>query len=76
VVKHNRRAGWLVSRERQECAERLAQDLLDGPDGQRWKVESVHSVIKRKYEEPTRSHLRWLRYREPNMKGLVYNLHR
>jgi len=76
VIPPIRRAGRLVSRERQERAERVAQARLDGLYGQRWKVETVHSVIKRKFGEQIRSRLFWLRYREPIMKGLVYNLHR
>jgi hypothetical protein len=65
-----------VSRERQERAELVAQARLDGLYGQRWKVETVHSVIKRKFGERIRSRSYWLRYREPIIKGLVYNLHR
>jgi hypothetical protein len=43
---------------------------------QRWKTETVNSVIKRKFGDTIRSRKRSLQRREPIIKGLVYNLHR
>jgi hypothetical protein len=49
---------------------------LDGLYGQRWKTETVNSVIKRKFGDTIRSRLRRLQRREPGVKALVYDLHR
>ena len=49
----------------------LAVDLF----GQRWKTETVHSVIKRKFGGDIRSRLKHRQNREPLIKGVVYNLH-
>jgi len=49
---------------------------LDGFYGQRWKTETVNSVIKRKFGQAIRSHKRSLQNREPILKGLIYNIHR
>jgi len=57
-------------------AELVAQARLDGKMGQRWMVETVNSVIKRKFGENIRSRSQELRIREPIIKALVYNLHR
>lgn len=76
VIPPIRRGSRLVSRGRQERAELVAQARVDGLYSQRWKVETVHSVIKRKFGERIRSRSYWLRYHEPIIKGLVYNLHR
>ncbi|MRR29641.1 IS4/IS5 family transposase [bacterium] len=48
---------------------------LDGLYGQRWKVETVNSVIKRKFGDDVRSRKPIHRHREPIVKGLVYNLY-
>lgn len=48
---------------------------LDGVYGQRWKVETVISVIKRKLGDTIRSRSRRLQFREPLLKALVYNFH-
>jgi hypothetical protein len=48
---------------------------LDGFYGQRWKVETVNSVIKRKFGDEIRSRLVSRRYCEPIVKGLIYNIH-
>jgi hypothetical protein len=48
---------------------------LDGLYGQRWKVETVNSVIKRKFGDDVRSRKAIHRHREPIVKGLVYNLY-
>lgn len=49
---------------------------LDGVYGQRWKSETVRSVIKRKFGDAIRSRRHWHQHRESAVKGLVYNLHR
>lgn len=48
---------------------------LDGLYGQRWKSETVNSVIKRKFGETLCSRSLRLQRREPLVKALVYNLH-
>ena len=44
--------------------------------GQRWKVETVISVIKRKFGDGVRSRQLRLARCEVLVKGVVYNLHR
>lgn len=56
--------------------ELVAQARLDGLFGQRWKVETVNSVIKRVTGDAIRSRQPRLQRREVLVKGLVYNLHR
>jgi transposase len=53
-----------------------AQARLDGFMGQRWKVETVISVIKRKTGDTLRSKQELRQQREVGLKALVYNLHR
>jgi hypothetical protein len=43
--------------------------------GQRWKVETVNSVIKRKFGDTIRSRSLRLQRREAIVKALVYNIH-
>jgi len=71
-----RRGGNPVDPGRIARAELVAQARLDGLFGQRWKAETVHSVIKRKLGDAIRSRLAVLQNREPAVKGLGYNLHR
>jgi hypothetical protein len=54
----------------------VAAARLDGLFGQRWKAETVHSMIKRKLGDAICSRRVMLQKREPAVKGLVYNLHR
>jgi transposase len=49
---------------------------LDGFMGQRWLIETVISVMKRKSGDSIRSRRRRRQRREIGMKALVYNLHR
>ena len=65
----------LVDPARKARAELVAQARLDGVYGQRWKTETVHSVIKRRFGSAVRSHKRSLQNREPIILGLVYNIH-
>jgi hypothetical protein len=60
---------------RKARADLVAQARLDGLYGQRWQVETVHSVIKRKFGDTIRSRRRLLQFREPLLKALVYNIH-
>jgi hypothetical protein len=76
VIPPIRRYGKLTAPERRERDEWVAAARLAGEFGQRWIVETVNSVVKRKFGDAIRSRCRVLQYREPILKGLVYNLHR
>lgn len=56
-------------------AELVSQARLDGKMGQRWKIETVNSVIKRMFGDYVRSRSDQLRRRECAAKALVYNLY-
>ena len=71
-----RRGGKLVDPERKARADLVSLARLDGLFGQRWKCETVHSVIKRLFGDVIRSRSWRLQRREPMLKALVYNLHR
>ncbi|MDW8332469.1 MAG: hypothetical protein RMK43_12525 [Cyclobacteriaceae bacterium] len=71
-----RRHGKLVDPQRKARADLVAASRLDGLFGQRWKTETVNSVIKRKFGDTIRSRKTHLQNREPIIKGLVYNIHR
>ena len=71
-----RRGGNLLDPERIARRELVDQARVDGIYGQRWKCETVNSVIKRKFGDAVRSRKARLQRREPALKGLVYNLHR
>lgn len=71
-----RRGGNLLDPQRRARADLVSAARLDGLYGQRWKSETVNSVIKRKFGQAIRSHKRSLQNREPLIKGLVYNIHR
>jgi hypothetical protein len=49
---------------------------LEGLLGQRWKVETVNSVLKRKSGDTIRSRKPRLQPRELAVKVFTYNLHR
>jgi hypothetical protein len=70
-----RRGGNLVDPDRKARADLVAAARLDGLFGQRWKTETVNSVIKRKFGDDIRSRRRSLQNREPLIKGLVYDIH-
>lgn len=76
LVPPVRRGGNLLNPERKARADLVSQARLDGLFGQRWKTETVNSVIKRKFGDTIRSRKRSLQRREPIIKGLVYNIHR
>lgn len=71
-----RRHGKIVAPERRARAELVAVARLDGLYGQRWKSETVHSVIKRKFGDTIRTRHSSRRRHEVAIKGLVYNIHR
>ena len=76
LVPPVRRGGNLLNPERKARPDLVSQARLDGLLGQRWKTETVNSVIKRKFGDTIRSRKRSLPRREPIIKGLVYNIHR
>jgi hypothetical protein len=76
LVPPIRRGGRLVDPKRKARADLVAQARLDGLFGQRWKTETVHSVIKRKFGDHIRSIRKDRQSREPVIKAVVYNLHR
>lgn len=64
---------------REDLVERMEQvqlAKLEGFYGNRWLVETVHSVIKRKMGDTIRSRGKRLQHREPILKALAYNIHR
>jgi len=76
LIPPQRRGGPLRAPARRARAELVDQARLDGVFGQRWKCETVHSVIKRKFGDTIRSRKPCLQAREPILKAVVYNLHR
>ena len=76
IIPPIRRHGNLVDPERKARADLVAAARLDGLYGQRWKTETVNSVIKRKFGDTIRSRKTLLQNREPIIKALVYNIHR
>ncbi len=70
-----RRGGVMKLPQRIERMELVLAARLDGFFGQRWKVETVNSVIKRKFGDDIRSRKPSCRSREPIVKGLIYNIH-
>jgi hypothetical protein len=65
----------VVAPKRQARADMASQARLDGVYGQRWKVETVNSVIKRRFGSGIRSRKVILQKREIVVKAMVYNLH-
>lgn len=71
-----RRGGTLKQPERLARSDMVAAARLDGYYGQRWKIETVNSVIKRKLGGSIRSRKHVHRQREVYVKALVYNTQR
>jgi hypothetical protein len=67
--------GRVVHPARRARADLVSQARLDGVYGQRWKVETVNSVLKRRFGSAIRSRNSSLQKREAIMKGMVYNIH-
>jgi hypothetical protein len=76
IIPPIRRGGKLIDPQRKARADLVAAARLDGLYGQRWKTETVNSVIKRKFGDTIRSRSTRLQLREPIIKALVYNIHR
>jgi len=76
VVPPIRRGGRLRAWSRVMRAAIVARVKASGLYGQRWQVETVISVIKRKFGDGVRSRGLRLARREVLAKGMVYNLHR
>jgi IS5 family transposase len=76
LIPPMRRGGRLVAPERKARADLVSQARLDGLYGQRWKSETVNSVIKRKFGDHIRSKLKDRQDREPLIKAVIYNIHR
>ncbi len=66
----------VVRADRRLRLELVGQAQLDGFMGQRWKVETVLSVMKRKSGDAIRSLTQDRQRREIAVKALVYSLHR
>ena len=75
LIPVQRRGHDLKAAARRARAELVDAARLDGLYGQRWKVETIISVLKRKFGEGIRARSRPLQFREPLVKALVYNLH-
>ena len=54
----------------------VASTRLDRLFGQRWKVDIMNSVIKRKFGDTICSRKLRLQRREPIIKTMAYNVHR
>jgi len=76
IIPPIRKHGKFVDPHRKTRADLVAAARLDGLFGQRWKTETVNSVIKRKFGDTIRSRKTQLQNREPIIKALVYNIHR
>lgn len=75
IIPPVRRHGTLIAPERQARVELVSQARLEGLYGQRWKCETVHSVIKRNFGDTVRLRKRSVQRREPIVLSLIYNLH-
>ncbi len=49
LIPPMRRHGKIVDEQRKARADLVSQARLDGSFGQRWKIETANSVIKRKF---------------------------
>jgi hypothetical protein len=70
-----RPGGVMKLPERIARKELVSAARLDGLYGQRWKVETANSVIKRKFGAEISSRKPAHRAWEPIVKGLIYNIH-
>ncbi len=76
IIPPIRRGGSLKAPERKARADLVSHARLEGLFGQRWKNETVNSVIKRKFGDAIRSIKRASQNREGRVKGFIYNAHR
>lgn len=70
------RGGRVVGEARLGRQALVESARLEGVYGQRWKVETVHPVMKRKFGEEIISRRGVLQCREVLLLAVVYNLHR
>ena len=70
------RGGRIVDEARLRRKALVESARLEGVYGQRWKVETVHSVMKRKFGDEIVSRRGVLQRREVLLLAVVYNLHR
>lgn len=70
-----RRHGTITHPDRRARRDLVDAARLDGIYGQRWKSETVNSVIKRRFGSAISARLHSLQWREPHLKALVYNIH-
>lgn len=75
LIPPRRYHNGITDPERQARADLVSTARLDGLFGQRWKSETVYSVIKRKSGDTIRSRKRSHQRREVAIKGLAYNIH-
>ena len=75
LIPPARKGSGPMSSVRRARAELVDAARLDGLFGQRWQVETLMSVIKRKFGDTVRSRLPRLQLRETYFKALVYNIH-
>jgi hypothetical protein len=75
IIPPIRRNGKLTDPKRKKRADLVNAARIDGLYGQRWLVEMVNSVVKRKFGDTIRSRSLPLQRREPIVKALVYNIH-
>ena len=66
----------ITAPERRARADLVSAARLDGLFGKRWLIETVFSVIKRKFGDAIRARSFMLQRRETAIKMLVYNIHR
>jgi hypothetical protein len=85
IPAHNRRGRAAKTPYRREMQERLgvpgdAHSIADlrarSEYGQRWKAETLMSVLKRKWGESLSARQDLMQRRQGLLRGLVYNLHR
>lgn len=76
IIPPIRRGGSLKAPQRKARADLVSHARLEGLFGQRWKNETVNSVIKRKFGDAVRSVKRACQNREGSVKGFIYNAHR
>ena len=69
IIPPIRRGGNLKAAQRKARAKLVSHARLDGLFGQRWKNETVNSVIKRKFGDAVRSVKRAGQNRESRLKG-------
>jgi hypothetical protein len=75
IVPPLRKGQWQTRPQYWDLEERVAAARLAGVFGQRWKCETVNSVIKRKFGDTIRARKSSHQRRESALKAMAYNLH-